>query len=97
MGEEGLWATCEVPGASAASTVWGRVLGGCVMYRVSTHGHSVPTDAGLMLRVEGLFFERPNASSELLFFFFTQLMPLFILPFPFQKRIEVVQIECHMI
>ena len=94
MGEEGPWATCEVPGASAARTVWGRVLGGRAMYRVSTHGHSVPTDAGLMLRVEGLFFERPNASSEL---FFSQLMQLFILPFPFQKRIEVVQIEHHMI
>lgn len=69
MGEEGPWATCEVPGASAASTVWGRVLGGCAMCRVSTHRHRVPTDASLMLWVEGLFFERPNASSELFFFF----------------------------
>lgn len=56
------------------------------MYRVSTHGHSVPTDASLMLRVEGLFFERPHVSSELFFNFFYPVNAIIYTSFSFFKK-----------
>lgn len=73
-------------GGTTVSTVHGRVLDGCVMCRVHMQGHRVPSDAILILWVDGLFFERPNASSEL---FYPVTAIIYTTFFPFKKELRL--------
>ena len=62
-----VWEKRGLGGCGAPGVTHGRVLESCIMCRVHMQGHSVPSDAVLVLWAGGLFSDGPNAPSELFY------------------------------